>query len=80
MNIGNTEIHQWIITKFLGTVADYIKYDETNPFQTLQLQVDIQYFEAKQADTGKLTSLVQYFTAYRYLDGYPALLYFGLVK
>ena len=44
MNIGNLEIHQWIINKSPEIIADYIEYDDTNPFQTLQSQVVIQDF------------------------------------
>ena len=80
MNIGNLEIHQWVIPKLPETIANYIEYDETIPLQPLQLQVAIKDFEATQADTGNLTALVRYFTPYLYLDGYPALLYFGLGK
>ena len=42
MNIGNLEIHQWIITKFPEIVAEYIEYNDTNPFQPLKLKVAIQ--------------------------------------
>ena len=80
MNIGNLKIHQWIITKFPETIADYIKYDDKAPFHPFQLQVAIQDVEATQADTGKFTAIVQYFISYRYLDGSPALLSFGLGK
>ena len=80
MNIGNIEIHQWIINELPEIVSEYIKYDDTNPFQPLQLQVDFKVFEATQVDTGKLTALVQYFTAYRYIDGSPAIISFGLGK
>ena len=79
-NIENIEIHQWIITKFPEIFAEYIKYDDTNPFQPLQLQVAIHDFDATYAYTGKLTALVRYSTPYRYLDGSPALLYFVLSK
>ena len=44
MNIGNLEVHQWIINKSPETVVEYIKYDDKTPFQPLQLQVTIQDF------------------------------------
>ena len=45
MNIGNLEIHQWIITKFPEIFAEYIEYNDTNPFQPLKLKVAIQEFD-----------------------------------
>ena len=63
-----------------GNSADYIEYNDINPFQLLQFQAAIQDFGATHAETAKLTALAQYFTPYRYLDGSPALLSFGLGK
>lgn len=37
MNTGKLSVHQWMIMKYPHLVAEYIRYDNANPFEPLQL-------------------------------------------
>ena len=38
MNTGNLLVHRWLMKKYPHLVAEYIQYDDSKPFQPLQLQ------------------------------------------
>ena len=37
INTGNLLVHQWLMTTHPHLVAEFIQYDDKNPFETLQL-------------------------------------------
>ena len=36
MSTGNLQIHEWIMTTYPEIVAEYIRYDDNNPFEPIQ--------------------------------------------
>ena len=78
MNTGNLLLHQYIITKHPEIVAEYIQYDDVEPFDPIQLQCAVDDSNKTTQDQGKLTAIVRYHTPYQYTDGSPVLVSFGL--
>ena len=78
MNTGNLLLHQYIITKHPHTVAEYIQYDDNEPFEPIHLECAVENSEAIEKERGKLTAVVRYHTPYTEEDGKPVLLSFGL--
>lgn len=78
MNTGNLLLHQYIITNYPHTVAEYTQYDDSEPFEPIRLECAVQAVKKIEEEHGKLTAIVRYFTPYTYADGSPVLLSFGL--
>ena len=78
MNTGNLLLHQYIITNHPEIVAEYIQYDDVEPFDPIQLQCAVTESTDTPAEQGKLTAIVRYYTPYQYTDGSPVLVSFGL--
>ena len=58
-------------------VAEYIQYDNSVPFQPLQLSYAVTDVEQRESMHEKLTDLVQYYLRYQ-LKGRPVVISFGL--
>ena len=78
MNTGNLLLHQFIITTHPSIVAEYIQYDDSEPFDPIQLQCAVNELDKITEEHGKLTAIVRYRTPYTYADGKPVLVSFGL--
>ena len=57
-------MHQWLITKHPHLVAEYIQYDDSKPFQLLQLQYAVNILKTTESMHGKLTTIVRYWLRY----------------
>jgi hypothetical protein len=55
MSTGNLLVHQWFITTYPQCVAEYIQYDDSNPFEPIKLSCAIEDLTAAEALDGKLT-------------------------
>ena len=80
MNTGNLLLHQYIITQHPTIVAEYIQYDDKNPFDPIKLQCAVDDNGLSAPENGKLTAIVRYHTPYKFTDGSPVLVSFGLGK
>ena len=78
MNTGNLLLHQYLITQHPHLVAEYIQYDDSHPFEPIQLQCAVDDDATNLADQSKLTAIVRYHTPYTNAQGEPVLLSFGL--
>ena len=78
MNTGNLLLHQFIITRHPYIVAEYIQYDDSNPFNPIQLQCAVNDLDKTTEEHGKLTAIVRYRTPYTDIRGKPVLVSFGL--
>ena len=78
MNTGNLLLHQYLITQHPHLVAEYIQYDDSHPFEPIQLQCAVDDNATDLADQNKLTAIVRYHTPYTDAEGKPVLLSFGL--
>ena len=58
-------------------VAEYIQYDDTTPFQPIQLACAVRDLEKVESMHGKLTEIVRYWLRYQVNDKYT-ILSFGL--
>ena len=68
MSTGNLQLHEWIMTAYPEIVAEYIQYDDNNPFEPIQLSCAVQDLNTVQADRGKLTAIVRYWNQYKVSD------------
>ena len=59
MSTGNLQLHEWIMTTYSEIVAEYIQYDDNNPFKPNQLSCVVQDLNTVQAEHGKLTAIVR---------------------
>ena len=80
MNTGNLLLHQYIITQHPSIVAEYIQYDDKDPFDPIKLQCAVDDAGLNASENGKLTAIVRYHTPYKFVDGSPVLVSFGLGK
>ena len=78
MNTGNLLLHQFIITNHPSVVAEYIQYDDSDPFDPIQLQCAVNDLDKVTEEHGKLTAIVRYRTPYTDTNGQPMLVSFGL--
>ena len=80
MNTGNLAIHQYIITQHPSIVAEYIQFDDANPFDPIRLECAIPQLALEDKKQGCLTAIVRYYTKYSNADGSPVIISFGLGK
>ena len=59
MNTGNMYVHQWLMTTHPLIVAEYIQYDDSKPFQPLQLQCAVNSLNATESMHGKITAVLR---------------------
>ena len=62
MSTGNLQLHEWIMTTYPEIVAEYIQYVDNKPFEPIQLSCAVQDLDTVQAEHGKLTAIVRYWT------------------
>ena len=56
MSTGNLKLHEWIMTTYTEIAAEYIQYDDNNPFEPIQLSCAVQDLNTVQAEHRKLTA------------------------
>ena len=78
MNTGNLLLHQYIMTTYPETVAEYIQYNDKEPFEPIRLECAVQDLERVENEQGKLTAIVRYLTPYTDTENKPILISFGL--
>ena len=66
MNTDNLRVHQWLTTAHPHLVAEYIQFDESNPFKPPQLWCTVQDYESVLATHGRMT--VYYWMRYKTND------------
>ena len=59
LNIGNLDVHKWVITTYPYIVKHYIQFDDKDKFEPLGLN-----FAVNDVNVGKLTAIVIYYTRY----------------
>ena len=57
MNTGNLQVHKWLMTAHPTIVAEYIQYDDSDPFQPLQLYCAVNSLDDIESMHGKLTTI-----------------------
>ena len=77
MNTGNLLTHQWLMTKYPHIVSEYIQYNDSEPFEPLQLEVAVTDKDKIEEQSGRLTAIVRYQLRY-HQGGKPFILSFGL--
>jgi len=79
LNTGYLLFHQWLMSERPDLVAEYIQFDDTNPFEPIKLGGAIRNpADFTNADHGNLTAVIRYFTPYHDADGSPITLSFAL--
>ena len=66
------------MTKHPSLVAEFIQYDDRDPFDPIILQYAVTDLVKVEDDHGKLTAIVRYLTPYTFNDGNTVLLLFGI--
>ena len=74
LNIGNLDVHKWVITTYPYIVKNYIQFDDKDKFELLGLNCAVNV----KHNMGKLTAIVTYYTQYTSVNKLPILLSFGL--
>ena len=77
MNTGNLSVHKWLMTSHPHLVAEYIQFDDTNPFEPLRLHCAVEDLSKTESMHGKLTAIVRYWLRYKN-GGRNVILSFGL--
>ena len=60
MNTGNVLLHKYIMTKHPSLVAEFIQYDDADPFDPLTFQCAVVDLVKTENDHGNLTDIVRY--------------------
>ena len=79
LNTGYLLFHLWLKSERPDLVADFVAFDDTNPFEPIKLGGAIQDpagFEA--AEHGQLTAVIYHFTPYVDITGAPITISFAL--
>ena len=64
MNTGYLLVHKWLMTKHPHLVAEYIQFDNSCPFEPLQLHCAVVDLERAEFMYCKLTDIVIYWLSY----------------
>jgi hypothetical protein len=79
LNTGYLPFHQWLMSEHLATVADYISFDDTNPFEPVKLGGAIRDPDNFNSSShGNLTAVIRYYTPYTDTTGNPITISFAL--
>ena len=86
MNTGNLLVHQWIISSHPEMVVDFVMYNNSNPFQPVQLLCALKNSKESEVHTqaeldvaNSLCAIVRYRTPFFYnKTGKPCIISFGL--
>jgi hypothetical protein len=79
LNTDYLKFHLWLMSEWPDLVAEFISFDDANPFEPIKLSGAIRNpsnFAA--ADHGTLTAVVRYYTPYTNVSGSPITVSFGL--
>jgi hypothetical protein len=79
LNTGYLLFHLWLKSERPDLVAEFISFDDTNPFEPIKLGGAIRDpadFDA--SDHGNLTAVIRYYTPYTDLSGSPVTMSFAL--
>ena len=60
MNTGNLLIHQWNLTSHPHLVAEFIQYDDRDPFDPLKFHCAVEDLVKTESMHGKLTAIMHY--------------------
>ena len=77
MNTVNLLVHKWFMTQHPHLVAEYIQFDDSYPFELLQLHCAVADLNQTEYMHSKLTAIVRYRLHYE-KNGKRVLLSFGL--
>ena len=78
LNIGNLDVHKWVITTYPYIVKHYIQFEDKDKFEPLGLNCAVNDVKDVENNVGKLTAIVTYYTRYTSVNKLPILLSFGL--
>lgn len=78
MSTGSLRLHQWIMTKYPAIVAEYIQYNDQQPFEPIKLAVALKDLAGCEIMKNRLTAIVRYWTPYKDSDGKHQVVSFGL--
>jgi hypothetical protein len=79
LNTGYLLFHLWLKSERPDLVAEYVSFDDSNPFEPIKLGGAIRDpsdFDA--SDHGNLTAVIRYFTPYQDTSGDPITISFAL--
>jgi hypothetical protein len=72
LNTGYLPFHQWVMATDPSFVAEYVEFDDTNPFEPIKLGGAIREPDGFDAGNhGRLTAVIRYHTPYCTYDGNP---------
>jgi hypothetical protein len=79
LNTGFLPFHQWIMSENPSLIAEYIEFNDKNPFEPIKLGGAIRDPDGFDSDThGNLTAVIRYFTPYYGIDNQRVTLSFAL--
>ena len=72
LNTGYLKFHLWLMSERPDLVAEFISFDDANPFEPIKLGGAIRDpSDFVAADHGTLTDVVRYYTLYTNVSGSP---------
>ena len=77
-NTGKILLNKYIMTKNPSLIAEFIQYDDADPFDTIILQCTVTDLVKSENDHGNITAIVRYWTPYTFTDDKPVRLSFGI--
>ena len=78
LNVGNLDVHKWVITTYPYIVKKNIQFDDKDKFEPLGLKCAVNDVKVVENNVGKLTAIVTYYTRYTSVNKLPILLSFEL--
>lgn len=79
LNTGFLPFHQWLMSERPDLVAEFVSFDDANPFEIVKLGgaiLDPANFDAEHH--GNLTAVIRYYTPYSDTNGNPVTISFAL--
>ena len=77
MNTGNRLVRQWLMTKYPDTDHRYEQFDNSNLFEPIISEGELNVDSAKEFEADKLTATMTYNTCYNNSNGEPFCITFG---
>jgi len=78
MSTDNLRLHTMMAQRYPDTVAEFINFNDDQPFTPLVSAGALQEFNTEQHSDNRLTAIMKYWTPYFDLDGHRQKLSFGL--
>ena len=78
MNTGNRLVRQWLMTKYPDTDHRYEQFDNSNLFEPIISEGELNVDSAKEFEADKLTATMTYNTCYNNSNGEPFCITFGI--